>query len=136
MFRGGTGHYKRERIHRRAGREAAQHFVAPLIGEEQFPANAVSAIQDGRRRRRNLEAIAVATNKGAAADMTLDQPFRFELRIGVRNGGAVNTEHCREFAASGNAVAGPQIAGVHKRAQLIAKLDIERNVTLGLEMNW
>jgi len=36
---GGTSHYKRERIHWRAGGKAAEHFVTTLIGKEQFPAN-------------------------------------------------------------------------------------------------
>jgi len=48
----------------------------------------------------------------------------------------VNAEHGREFTAGGNAVALAQIARVHEGAQLVAKLDVKRNVTLWLEMKW
>src|SRR6267154_3413031 len=39
-----------------------------------------------------------------------------------------------ELAAGRNAVARAKIASVDQRAQLVAQLDIERNVTFGLEM--
>jgi hypothetical protein len=48
----------------------------------------------------------------------------------------VNSQHGGELAASGNAVAGAQIARMNKGAQLVAKLDVERNVALWLEMKW
>jgi hypothetical protein len=40
----------------------------------------------------------------------------------------------RQFAARGNAVAGAQFAAMHKRAELIAELHIERDVTFDLEL--
>jgi len=48
----------------------------------------------------------------------------------------VNAEHGGELTAGGNAVALTQIAGVHESAQLVAKLDVQWNVTLRLEMEW
>jgi hypothetical protein len=40
----------------------------------------------------------------------------------------------REFAAGGDALTRAQIAGMNHGANLVAQLDIERNVALGLEM--
>src|SRR5712672_608569 len=46
----------------------------------------------------------------------------------------MDTEDGSEFAAGRNAVARAEIASVYQRAKLVAQLDIERNVTFGLEM--
>src|ERR1700719_2732297 len=46
----------------------------------------------------------------------------------------MDTEDGSELAAGRNAVARAKIASVYQRAELIAQLDIERNVTFGLEM--
>src|SRR5258708_9262489 len=48
----------------------------------------------------------------------------------------MNAEHGREFTAGGNAVTRAQISGVDEGPQLIAKLDVERNVALRLELEW
>ena len=42
---GGARHYERERIFGGAGGEAAEDFVAALVGEQEFPADAVVAVQ-------------------------------------------------------------------------------------------
>jgi hypothetical protein len=68
--------------------------------------------------------------------VALNQAFGFQLGVSIRHGRAVNAKHSRELAAGRNAVAGAQIACVHEGAQLIAKLDVEWNVTLWLEMEW
>ena len=68
--------------------------------------------------------------------MTLNQALGFKLGISIRHRRAVNAEHGGKLTASRNAVAGTQIACVHEGAQLIAKLDVQRNVTLRLEMKW
>jgi hypothetical protein len=66
--------------------------------------------------------------------VTLYEPFGFQLRIGVRDRCAVYAQHGGQLAAGGNAVAGTQIASVHKGTQLIAQLNVKRNVTLRLEV--
>jgi hypothetical protein len=48
----------------------------------------------------------------------------------------MHAEHGGEFAAGRNAVSRAQIAGMDERAQLVAKLDIQRYVALRLEMKW
>ena len=48
----------------------------------------------------------------------------------------MNAEHGRELTAGRNAVARAQISGVDEGPQLIAKLDVQRNVALRLEMEW
>src|SRR5713226_6202468 len=80
--------------------------------------------------------MAVGLDKRAAPDVSLNQPFGFQLRVGVRHRCAMNAQHGRQLAARRDAVAGTQITGMHERAQLIAKLDVQRNVTLRLEMKW
>src|SRR6266571_4777224 len=80
--------------------------------------------------------MAVGLDKRAASDVPLNQPFGFQLRVGVRHRRAMNAQHGRQLAARRDAVAGTQITGMHERAQLIAKLDVQRNVTLRLEMKW
>ena len=64
--------------------------------------------------------------------MSLNQPFGFEFRVGVRHRGAMNAELPGQFAARGNAVAGAQLAGMHQRAQLVAQLNVQRNMAFGL----
>src|SRR5215469_12209931 len=56
--------------------------------------------------------------------------------IGVGHRGAVHAQHGREFPACRNAVARTQITGMHQGAQLVAELNIERDVALRLEMKW
>ena len=68
--------------------------------------------------------------------MAADEAFGFEFGVGVGDGGAVDAQLRREFAARGDALAGTQISAMHQRANLVAQLDIERNVTLGLKMEW
>src|SRR5260370_1245500 len=131
-----AGHNKRERIFRHVGSEAAKDLFPAFIGEEEFPANSPVPIQDRRRRWRDLQSVAVSLDERAASHVTLNQAFGFQLGVSIRHRGAVNAEHGCELAASRNAVAGPQIARVHKRAQLVAKLDVQRNVALWLEMEW
>src|SRR6266851_4558878 len=46
----------------------------------------------------------------------------------------MDAEDGSELAAGRNAVARAKIAGVYQRTQLVAQLDIERNMTFGLEM--
>jgi hypothetical protein len=41
-----------------------------------------------------------------------------------------------ELAAGGNAFAMAQIPAVNQGANLVAQLDVERNVALGLQMQW
>src|ERR1700680_4711801 len=48
----------------------------------------------------------------------------------------MDPQHGGELAAGRNAVAGAQIARMDERAQLIAKLDVQRDVALRLEMKW
>ena len=71
-FLRGARHYERERIVGGAGGEAAQDFVPALVGEQEFPADAVVAVQDSRRRRGDFQAVIVAANEGAAANVALD----------------------------------------------------------------
>src|SRR4029077_19523629 len=66
----------------------------------------------------------------------LNQAFGFQLGVSIRHRGAVDAEHGRKLTAGGNAVALTQIAGVHESAQLVAKLDVQRDVALWLEMKW
>ena len=132
----GPSHYEGKRIFRSGRGEAAKGFVAALVGEEEFPANAMVTVEDGGRRRSDFEAIAVAADEGAAADVSLDQAFGFEFSVGVGDGGAMNAQHRRELTAGGDAVARAQVTGVDEGAKLIAKLNVERNVGLWLEMHW
>ena len=93
-------------------------------------------IQGRRRWRRNFQAVAIAADEGAAADVPLNEAFRLEFRVGVGYSGAMDTEHLREFAAGGNAVAGVKVTGVNKGAKLITQLDIKGNVAFGLKVYW
>ena len=135
-FLGGPRHDERKSFSRRSGSEAAEHFFAAFVGEEQFPANAAIAIEHRRRGRSDFKAVAIAANVCAAADVALDQAFGFEFGVGVGDGGAMHAEHGGEFAAGGDAVAVTQIAGMDEGAELVAQLDVERNVAFGLEMEW
>jgi len=94
------------------------------------------AIQGRRRWRRDFQAVAIAADEGAAADVSLDKAFGLEFGVGVGHSSAMDTEHLREFAAGGNAVAGVKVTGVNKGAKLIAKLDIKGNVAFGLKVYW
>ena len=124
------------RVDRSAGGEAAQDFVAAFVSKQEFPTNTVAAVQNGRRGWRDLQAVAIAADEGAAADVSLDKAFGLEFGVGVGHSGAMDTEHLREFAAGGNAVAGVKVTGVNKGAKLIAKLDIKGNVAFGLKVYW
>src|SRR6266446_60249 len=132
----GTRHHERERIFRHIGSEAAEDFFPALIGEEQFPANSSVAIQDRRGGWRNLQPVAVSLDKRAASHVALDQPFRLQFGVSVCHRGAVNAEHSGKLAARRDAIARAQVTRVDERAQLVAKLDVQRNVALRLEMEW
>jgi hypothetical protein len=134
-FLGGTSHNEGQRVVRCGGGEACKDLVASLIGEKKLPAEAVAiAIQRGRSRRSNFQAIAVAANKGASADVTLDQSFRFELGIRVGHGGAMDAQNLRQFAAGGNAITGTQVTGMNEGAQLVAELNIKGDMAFGLKV--
>jgi ABC-type ATPase involved in cell division len=66
----------------------------------------------------------------------LDEALGLEFSVGVGDGGAMNTEHLREFAAGGNAVARPKVTSVNQGAKLIAKLNVEGNVAFRLKVYW
>jgi hypothetical protein len=117
------------------GGETGEDFVAAFVGEEEFPAEAIVAIER-RRRRADLQTIAIAANERAAANVPLDKAFGLEFGVGVGNGGAMDTKHLREFAAGGNAVAGVKVTGVNEGAKLVAELDVEGNVAFGLKVYW
>jgi len=68
--------------------------------------------------------------------VTLYEAFGFEFGVSVGDGGAMNTESESEFAAGGDAVTGTKIASVDEGAELVAELDIERNVAFGLKVYW
>jgi len=129
-------HDKGQRIFRQIGRQTAKHLFSSLIGEEQLPPDSAISIQHRRRRRSDLQSVAISLDERAAPNVSLNQSFRFEFSVGVRHGGAVHAEHSRKLAAGRNAVTGAQIARMNKGPQLIAKLDVQRNVTLWLEMEW
>jgi len=93
-------------------------------------------VENGRRRSGNFQAIAIGADEGAAADVSLDEALGFEFGVGIGDGGAMDAESESEFAASGDAVTGTKIAGVDEGTELIAELDIERNVTFGLKVYW
>jgi hypothetical protein len=46
----------------------------------------------------------------------------------------VHTQNGGKLTAGGNAITGTKVTCVNQRAKLIAQLDIERNMTFGLEM--
>src|SRR5262249_43705959 len=131
-----TRHHKGNRVHRHTRHDAIQNLLAAFIGKKQLPTDAFAATKHGRRGGSDFQAIAVAANKGAAANMALNESFRFEFGVGVRNGCAVNAEHRGELAARWDAVARAQITGMDEGAQLVAKLDVQGNVALRLQMNW
>src|ERR1019366_3540160 len=120
---------------RRRLRQTAQDFLAAVVGEQRFPTEA-SVGRSRMRNRGDFLRHALAANECASPHVAADEPFGFELGIRVRDGGAVNASMRREFAACGDAFARTQIAPMNQRANLIAQLDVERNVTLGLEMEW
>src|SRR5712692_5329550 len=78
----------------------------------------------------------IGANEGSAPHMALNQPFRLELRIGVRHRGAVYAELAGQLAAGRDAVPRAQIARVHQGAQLVAQLNVKRYMTFGLQLQW
>jgi hypothetical protein len=64
--------------------------------------------------------------------MAADQSFGFQFSVGVRNRCTVDAELAGKFAARRDAVSGAKLAGMHQRAQLIAKLHVQRYVTFRL----
>ncbi|HYW85136.1 MAG TPA: hypothetical protein VFB30_17875, partial [Spirochaetia bacterium] len=133
-FGSGAGHDKRESVLGSRSGEAGEDFFAAFIGEEEFPAEAIAVVEERRRGRGDFQAVAIGADEGAAADVALDEAFGFELGVGVGDGGAMNTESESEFAAGGNAVTGTQIAGVDQGTELVAELDVERDVAFGLKV--
>jgi hypothetical protein len=131
---GGARHDERERVLRSRGGEACEDFFATLIGEEEFPAEAIATVENRRRGRRNFQAVAIGANEGTAAHVALDEPLGFEFGVGIGNGGAVHAESKSELAASGYAITGMQIAGMDQGTELVAELDIERDVAFGLKV--
>ncbi len=111
-FGRGTSHDKRERVFGSFGGKAREDFFAAFIGEEKFPTQAVVAVQRRRRGRRDFQAVAIALDEGAATDVPLNEAFGFQFGVGVGDGGAMNAEHLREFAAGGNAIAGAKVTRV------------------------
>ncbi len=73
-----------------------------------------------------------AANVGAAADVALNQAFGFEFGVGVCDGGPVNPELRGQLAAGGDAVTVAQFAAMDESAELVAQLDVERDVAFGL----
>jgi hypothetical protein len=65
-----------------------------------------------------------------------DQAFGLEFGVRIRYRRAMNAKLPGQFAARRNTVAGAQLPGVHPRAELIAQLHVQRNVALGLQMEW
>jgi hypothetical protein len=92
------------------------------------------AVERGRRGWTDLQAIAVSSNEGAAANMPLNQPLRLKFGIGVCNRSAMNAKYGRQFAARRDTVAGPQVTRMNEGAQLIAKLNVKRNMAFGLKV--
>src|ERR1051326_7934505 len=137
MLFGRPRHHERERVLRGAGGKASQRLFPAFIGEQELPAQpmAITSIEDRWRWRGDLEPIAVALDKGPTAHVPLDQPFRFQLSIGVRHRGPVHAQHNRKLAAGRDAVARPQVAGMHQGAKLVAQLDIQGNMALRLKVD-
>jgi hypothetical protein len=133
-FGSGARHDERERVLWSGSSEAGENFLAAFIGEEEFPAKAIATVDERRRGRRNLQAVAIGADEGAAANVALDEAFGFEFGVGVGDGGAVYAEGESEFAAGGDAVTGTQIASVDQGTKLVAKLDIEGDVAFGLKV--
>ena len=105
-------HDEGERILWSRSGEAGENFLAAFIGEEKFPAKAIAIVEERRRGRRNLQAVAIGADERAAADMALDEAFGFEFGVGIGDGGAMDAEGESEFTAGGDAVTGPKIASV------------------------
>jgi len=89
-FGSGTGHDERERVFWGGGGESGEDFFAAFIGEEKFPTEAIAVMEDGRRGRRDFQAIAIGADKSAAADVTLDEAFGFKFGVGIGDGGAMD----------------------------------------------
>ena len=73
-----------------------------------------------------------AANVSAAANVSLNHPFGFQLGVCVRDGGTVNAQLRSELAACRDAVTCAKLAGMDQGAKLIAKLNVKRDVAFGL----
>ena len=111
--------------------QPAQRFLGAIVGEKRFPARGSVTITIGARRRSELSG-GRAGNKRSAPHVPLDQTFGFEFGVSVGHGGAVDAQVGSEFAAGRDAVAGAQFPAMDQRAQLIAQLNIERDMTFSL----
>src|SRR5689334_927836 len=104
MLFGRPRHHERECVLRGAGGKASQRLFPAFIGKQELPAQAVAiaAIEDRWRWRSDLEPVAVALDKSPPPYVPLNQPFRFQLSIGVRHGGPMHAKHERKLAARGD----------------------------------
>jgi hypothetical protein len=127
-------HDEGDRVFGSRSGEAGEDFFTAFIGEEKFPAEAITTVDERRRGRRDFQAVAIGADEGAAADVALDEAFGFEFGVGVGDGGAMDAESESEFTAGGDAVAGTEIAGVDQGTKLVAQLDGEGNVAFGLKV--
>src|SRR4029077_15965543 len=118
------------------GHEPGKHLFSALIGKKQLPPDAPVSIQHRRRRRRDLQSVAISLDKRAPPHVALNQPFRLQFGVSVRHRRAVDAKHGSQLAARWNAVTRAQSSRMDEGAQLIAKLDVKGNVALWLEMNW
>ena len=85
------------------------------------------------RERGNFPDSIVIANERATSHVAVDEAFGFELGVGVGDGRAVDAQLRGKFAACGNALARAQIAAMNEGADLVAQLDVERDVTFGLQ---
>jgi hypothetical protein len=130
----GARHDERERVFGSRSGEAGENFLAAFIGEEKFPAEAIGIVEERRRGRRDLQAVAIGADKSATADMALDEALRFKFGVGIGDGGAMDAEGKSEFTAGGDAVTGTEIAGVDQGTKLVAQLDVEGDMAFGLKV--
>jgi hypothetical protein len=81
-------------------------------------------------------AVRFAKNECSAAHMAANQAFGFKFRIGVGHRGAVNTKLHGKFTARRDAISRAQIPCVYQGANLVAQLDVQRNVAFRLQVDW
>jgi hypothetical protein len=94
-------------------------------------------VRCGRRGRGlTLVTIRFSKNERSAPHMATDQALGFKFRIGVGDRGAVNAELHGKFTARRDTVSRTQIPCVYQGADLVAQLDIERNVAFRLQVDW
>ena len=129
-FFGGPRGDECNRIGRNFRHQTREVFVGALVGENGFPAHAAAIAV--RARRRSELFCRSATDVCAAADVSLNHAFRFQLGVCVRDGCTVNTQLGGELAAGRDAVAGAEFAGMDEGAELIAQLDVKGYVAFGL----